>query len=252
MIFLVCATVYTTIRTLQVMLSQEVADTDSPIPVTGLNHAIRVESNAGMLFGSTTRPETSPVSENREPSSISRHFGVELKGTVAGEIAIVVDLSSSKEVILHPGDPVGPGKVERISRSELVLFDGTNREMLTLGAPGDSPESSPSRSAKNLIERTRLTDILSRVDRLGQEISFAPVRDAHGEPAGYRITSMKPRGFFPSLGFELNDMITTINGQAIRTIEDLHRVLGEASHATRLTVSLRRNQHDVQMQYEIR
>ncbi len=251
MFALVCAMIYVNIRTLQVLVSPDVTDTDSPVSAPGPNHGARTASIAGVLFGSAIRPEATPVTINQEPSSVSRHFGVELKGTVAGEIAIVVDLETSKEVILHPGDPAGPGRVERISRSELVLIDGTVRETLTLGAPGAPPESTPSRSARNLIERSRLTEILSRVDRLGQEIAFAPVRDAHGESAGYRITSMKPRGFFPSLGLEVNDMITTINGQAIRTVEDLYRVLGEASHATRLTVNLRRNQRDVQMQYEI-
>lgn len=209
-------------------------------------------STAAQLFARAPEPLTHDSGMVSGPTSISQRFGVELKGTVAGEIAIVLDLATGAERILHMGDAVGSGHVESISRSETVITDGTIRETLTLSTGPTPSPANPTGGGKRVIERKQLSDILSRVDRISQEISLTPVRSADGDAAGYRITAMKPRGFFSTLGVAQNDMITAINGQTIRTVEDLHRILGEASHSTQLTLNIRRNQHDLQLRFDVR
>ena len=122
---LICIALYVNIRTLQVLMSPEVRINDSPSETDSISQEIFVASTSGQLFARPAQPsESSPTTAN-EPSSVSRRFGIELKGTVAGEIAVVVELATSREMILHPDDAVGNGKVERISRSELV-FDRRN------------------------------------------------------------------------------------------------------------------------------
>ncbi len=186
-------------------------------------------------------------------SWISRRYHLELKGTVAGEMAVVTDLETRREHIVSMGESMDGYRVEEIGRNRLVISGTEGRETLILPSESD-PASSAAEDpdAVRVIERKTLSELLGSVDKLAAEISLKPVREAEGGLAGYRITALKPRGTLAGMGLRKNDLLKTINGQQIRTPEDVYRVLESTVHDNNLTVTIRRSSSDLQYHYQIR
>lgn len=209
----------------------------------------------GALF---QRDTSAPESTGMRPDTrswISTRFGLELKGTAGDQMAIVRDLASNQEKLLKKGDSYKNATVTSIERNRLVLESAGIREELILPADSSIMETHPAVSittpAPTTLHRKELAAILRDVAQLSEEISLQPVRGADGGTSGYKVTSLKPQGFLAKIGLRKTDLITAINSQKILSPEDVYRVLEEASHQDRLTLNLRRNQSDVQMEFTL-
>jgi len=184
---------------------------------------------------------------------ISRAYGIALKGTVSEELAIVEMLDSGKERLLHPDDQINGGTVSGIKRNHLEISGVKGDVILTLPLKRTGENKTTHSSARvKTLNRAELSGIMQRIDKLSQEISLTPLRGADGGLFGYKITALKPGGLIGRMGMRKNDILISVNDVAVRTPEDVYRTFGEAYHANRLTLQLRRNQRDMEFVYQIR
>jgi type II secretion system protein C len=209
---------------------------------------------ADRLFAANSGAEKASNTTSDPRSWVSRHFGIELKGTAGDQMAIVRDLVSNQEKLVKKGDAVQNGTVVGIERNRLILESGDLREELVLPtdqSASEIPASAASSSSPSHIQRAELKTLLGDVNSLSGEITLQPVRGAAGGLTGYKITSIKPQGVLAKIGLRKMDLLTSVNGQKIQTPEDVYRVLEEASNQDQLTLDIRRNQSDVQMVFKL-
>ncbi len=204
-----------------------------------------------MLFqgANHTIASLTPQSRNRW---VSQWYGMELKGTVAGELAVVQDLTSDQERVLHMGERLGDATITSIHRNRIVLEGSAGREELIL--PSDArtfDTSSESSGDLRVIPRKDLQKLTERLDRLAEEITLQPMQDADGDLLGYQITMLRPQGLLARMGLRKNDILRNVNSQNLSTMEDVYRVLEEAIHDTEIRLSISRNSHDMQLAYQI-
>ncbi len=193
--------------------------------------------------------DAQPVVSERKPWE-SLVYGLELRGTVSGTVAVVRIKDTGTEQLLHPGDVINGGKVGEISRNRLVITGVKGEETLVL--PSERPgKCTPRKTPPGKVSREQLAMLLQNLDRLAEEISIEPVRKAEGGPAGYKIVSLKPRGILAGMGLRKNDFILEINHHVIRSPQDVYETFEQAQHANQLNIKLRRNQHNVELVYQI-
>ncbi|MGB3975314.1 MAG: PDZ domain-containing protein [bacterium] len=209
------------------------------------------------------RDETDTETSEKAPWE-SHLYRLVLKGTAGTALAVLQDMDGGPEIVVRPGDTIGHARVARIERNLLELDGVSGRDILQLPA-GDHGSAQPaSRNAKTpsrfggmdgellVIEREKLRDLTTRVDALSGDISLQPVRNADGEPAGFRIAYLNPDGLFTQMGLFVGDIVTSVNGQTILTMEDAYRVLGSAPHQNTLSLSILRERQPMEIDYVIR
>ena len=195
---------------------------------------------------------TAPLSANSWESTL---YGVQLKGTAGNSMAVIANLDGSNERIAHVDDRVGDAEITRIDRNRIELTGPAGPETLEL--PGLSTRKQPMSSdgsvdeAGNLrvINRSTLRSMVEQVDNLSQEITLQPVRHADGTPAGFRVTALKPMGLLAKMGIRRKDILTSVNGSRIISLEDVYRVLESAVNRESLTLELQRNNQKMELTY---
>lgn len=236
--------------------NKDVFDTETAI--------IPLANAADQLFAIPKISDETETETSEKAPWESRLYRLVLKGTAGTALAVVQDIDGGAEIIVRPGDTIGHARVVRIERNLLELDGASGRDILKLPA-GDHGSTQPaSRHMKAsprfgsmdgelfVIEREKLRDLTTRVDALSNDISLLPVRDADGESAGFRIASLNPDGLFEQMGLFVGDIVTSVNGQTILTVEDAYRVLGSAPHQNTLSLSILRERQPMEIDYVIR
>lgn len=236
--------------------NKDVFDTETAI--------IPLANAADQLFAIPKISDETETETSEKAPWESRLYRLVLKGTAGTALAVVQDIDGGAEIIVRPGDTIGHARVVRIERNLLELDGASGRDILQLPA-GDHGSTQPaSRHMKAsprfgsmdgelfVIEREKLRDLTTRVDALSNDISLLPVRDADGESAGFRIASLNPDGLFEQMGLFVGDIVTSVNGQTILTVEDAYRVLGSAPHQNTLSLSILRERQPMEIDYVIR
>ncbi|MBN1356976.1 hypothetical protein JXA40_12010 [bacterium] len=206
-------------------------------------------------FKSIFCPDKPPVSTDAgtmSPQSwISRKYGVELKGTVAGEMAVFRILESGREILLRPGDPLDNGTVSEISRNQVIIDGPEGRETLRLPSRSEIQPVDATSAGSHVLNRGELTSILTDIKRFAEEIAIQTVRGADGGLSGFRIAALKPGGLPERMGLKPGDVMVSVNSRTVQTPEDIYRVFEEAVHQNRLTLMIRRGNREVELGYAI-
>jgi general secretion pathway protein C len=101
------------------------------------------------------------------------------------------------------------------------------------------------------IQRTTLEAVLANTNLLARSARIVPeVRD--GRPAGFRLFSVRPDGPFGKIGMQNGDVISSINGLELTSMEKSFEVYGKLRSASHLSLGLERNGRKVTVEYGIR
>jgi len=226
-----------------------------------------VTTAADRLFA-PPRSDAQPLPQQEHPPWESLRYGLLLKGTAGTDMAVIQDTDTRRERVVRPGESYGNARIESIHRNRVVLDGPLGREVLERPASAPSPQNSTDRPAETgpeqrggnamgqntprIIERRQLRALIGQVETLGREITLQPVRRADGTPAGFRVTATKPRGILAGMGVRRRDILTAVNQREIVTLEDVYRVLESAVHQNTLTLSILRNDAEMELNYVVR
>lgn len=189
--------------------------------------------------------------------------GLELKlwGTVADEnsqrtYAVIEDLKTREQGLYRPGDPIQDATVRLVLREKVVLNVGGRDEVLEMigpvaaEAPRRSPPLKPLAGRKITLKRTFIADA---VQDIGSLMNQAKIRQhlENGQPAGLMLTNIKPGSIFRRLGLRNGDVLTTVAGRPIATVNEVATLYQELNSADSVAVQIKRRNRLQMLTYDI-
>jgi general secretion pathway protein C len=170
--------------------------------------------------------KTSRAQERPGLSSLN----LKLLGTVVNESgsswAVIQDLETDRQEMATVGSVAAGATVVSIERDRVVLSVNGREEILLLGVEG--ARSASSREDQGAKESTTSTYVLSRevvrenLDNLPSLLmqARAELYFKEGKPEGFQLSQIQQGSIVKSAGFQDGDVIRSVNGQEVRSLED--------------------------------
>jgi len=192
------------------------------------------------LFGSLEKPPEPEKEEELKTEELEALEPTSLKilllGTVSGSdedaYAVIEETAKRKQGLYRVGDSIQEAIVRRILRGKVILRVGEKDEILTMeeaAAYGDGRKQAASRvpgvrggseGERIEVSRAELQDSLKNINRLLSQVRIRPhFRD--GRADGLAVSRIKPDSVFTRLGLEDGDIIKEVNGQPIKSPDDI-------------------------------
>ena len=168
-----------------------------------------------------------------------------LLGTVVNESglswAVIKDLATGRQEMVSVGSVVAGAMVVSIGKDRVVLNVNGREEILLLGVEGT--RSASARGDQGAKESATSTYVLSRevvrenLENLPEFMtqSRADLYYKEGRPEGFQLSQIQEGSLLRSVGFENGDVIQSVNGQEVRSLEDaiaLYQKFGDGDSFT--------------------
>lgn len=168
-----------------------------------------------------------------------------LLGTVLNESglswAVIKDLATGRQEMVSVGSVVAGAMVVSIGKDRVVLNVNGREEILLLGVEGT--RSASARGDQGAKESATSTYVLSRevvrenLENLPEFMtqSRADLYYKEGRPEGFQLSQIQEGSLLRSVGFENGDVIQSVNGQEVRSLEDaiaLYQKFGDGDSFT--------------------
>jgi general secretion pathway protein C len=195
---------------------------------------------------SPERKEDSSKKTSRTPDKPgTRSLNLKLLGTVVNEKgsswAVILDLDNDRQDMVGVGSVVAGARVVSIARDKVVLSINGREEILFLGAEGtraagNSGDQASKEGATStyVVDREKVRQNLDNLPSLLMQ-ARAELYFKEGKPEGFQLSQIQKGSLLKSVGFEDGDVIRSVNGQEIRSLEDaiaLYQQLGERDSYT--------------------
>lgn len=207
--------------------------------------------------------DASPIAETNVEELEKTKLKLKLWGTITGDAggaayAVIEDASRRQQTQQHlyrEGDRIGEADVKLILREKVVLtvdgkdevlemeqlLDGSGRAS-TPGAPrfDTAPAGISDSQGEISITRDTIEDALSDVGNLMRQVRIRPYfKD--GNPEGILLSGIRRGSIFEEMGLSSGDVITGVNGEPIRTVEDAMQLYEGLKSERSVEVQIERN-----------
>lgn len=192
--------------------------------------------------------KTSRTLEKPRPSALN----LKLLGTVVSERgsswAVIHDLDSDRQEMATVGSVVAGARVVSIGKDRVVLNVDGREELLVLGAEGT--RSAGGRDDQGPRESATSTYVLSReVVRETLENLPALMTQARtelyfkeGRAEGFQLSQIQDGSLIKSVGFQDGDVIRSVNGQEVRSLEDAIEIYQKFGDSDSFTIGILRGE----------
>jgi general secretion pathway protein C len=191
---------------------------------------------------------------------------LKLWGTVSGDAqqsyAVIEDTSKREQNLYRVGDSVQEATVKAILRAKVVLNVGGQDQVLAMeeleqgrsalrpGRPvpgGRVPLAAPpGRGQRISLRRNMINEAVQDVSKLMTEIKIQP------NESGLSLSQIKPNSIFRRMGLRNGDVLKSVDGQQIRSVDDALRLYESLKTSDSVTVELQRRGSDRTINYNIR
>ena len=179
------------------------------------------EQNKEDLFKKASRPHETPRAGS---------LNLKLLGTVVNERgsswAVIHDLDSDRQEMATVGSVVAGARVVSIGKDRVLLNVDGREELLLLGADGPRSPGSPrdrgtreSAASTYVISRDVVRESLENLPALMTQ-ARAELYFKEGKPEGFQLSQIQEGSLIKSVGFQDGDVIRSVNGQEVRSLED--------------------------------
>jgi general secretion pathway protein C len=201
------------------------------------------------------------TSQSQEEPGLSS-LNLKLLGTVVNESgsswAVIQDLETDRQEMVSVGSVVAGARVVSIERDRVVLNVNGKEEILLLGVEGT--RSASSRGDQGARESTTSTYVLSRevvrenLENLPDLMSQAraEIYYKEGRPEGFQLSQIQDGSLIKSVGFENGDVIRSVNGQEIRSLEDAIALYQKYGDGDSFTIGILRGERSRTLHVKIR
>jgi type II secretory pathway component PulC len=237
------------------------------------NHEIIVERNIFGSSGLSTAKENLQRENKDDPIPFIR-TQFRLRATIAGDdqvaYAVIENLKSKVQDIYKTGDIIDVAQIERINRNKIVLLCGEQSEVLNLcishgnlnpvekneepvmaEKQNTAPYIKAISSAKQALNPKAYISKVQGMEAFLEKMEVNPYIE-NGEEKGLCITGLDDLSMVGYFGFENGDVIQTINGQMLTGKQKAFQVLKKARSQSSLNFQLLRNQHKLDLSFEIK
>lgn len=231
------------------------------------NEQNRITPELQQLFGSLTSP-TSSQEILQEPLQQTR-LNLTLKGIIANEGAsnslALIAVNGGKEQHYKVGETIEGAEIIRIESRRVILRRNGVNEALDLEVrklSGTNPVTTmPGRVSfgngirtlsdnERVIPRTTLLQQMNNLPALMQQAQALPYSE-NGQQLGFRISNLVQGSVFEQLGIRNDDLIQSINGFPVRTVEEAMSAYRTLASASDFRLALRRSGQDVNLNISV-
>jgi general secretion pathway protein C len=180
---------------------------------------------------------------------------IDLRGTVAGEsqygFAIVEEKKTRKQSLVKTGDVLAGAKVVRINRNSIDLLVEDQEQTLKMAESNEAPilSSSPTETAAAeeppvpddalMLNRSEIEAEFQDMGSMLRQAQIRPYFNA-GSPEGFMITNIRSGSLYQKMGIKNGDIIQGLNGNAIRTADDMVKLYNLVKSSPSLALSIKR------------
>ncbi|MGE5838340.1 MAG: type II secretion system protein N [Deltaproteobacteria bacterium] len=212
---------------------------------------------------------TSPPPERQEDTSKKRpgvqekpgltSLNLKLLGTVVNEQgsswAIIHDLDRDRQALVAEGYAVGEARVVSISKDRVLLNVNGKEEILQLGVERTKTASASSdqegAEGTYVLNRETVKNTLDNLPGLMTQVR-ADVYFKDGKPEGFQVSQIQEGSLIKSAGFEEGDVIRSVNGQEVRSLEDAFALYQKFGNLDSFTVEILRGEKPKTLNVKIR
>jgi len=215
------------------------------------------------LFGK--EPETNLKQEQIQIDSLKQtELKLKLWGTVIGgdsQTYAVIEADRTGQNLYRTGDAIQNATIKMILREKIVLNVNGRDEILEMekllaatgGGTGARP--SPIRTAvsepQNIaINRSQIDVAVQNPNQLLQEIKIRPHFEK-GKLDGLTITAIKPDSIFRKMGLVSGDILTSVDGEKIESMNDALKFYDTIKSATTVKLDIKRRGRMQTINYNI-
>ena len=196
--------------------------------------------------------------ENLKPTSLN----LALLGTVSGDrqnaFAVIEEMSKKKQALYKVGDSVQGAVVKKILRGKVILRVKERDEILTIeeGAALREKEKFPqlatsSKADTIMVSRSTVQESMKNVHSLLSQVRIRPYfRD--GKADGLSVTNIKSGSFFAKLGLKNGDVVQGIDGNIIKSPEDVLEMYKKFKLGSQVALQIMRNDEQKTINYKFR
>ena len=190
---------------------------------------------------------------------------LKLWGTVTGDpdnsYAVIEDSAKREQNLYRVGDGIQDATLKAILRGKVVLAVNGQDEVLamedltqgpsrayqpgSIARPVNMPPG-PHRTQRVSLRRTMIDNAVQDVSKLMTEIRIQP------SETGLSLSNIKPNSIFRRMGLRNGDVLKTVDGQQIRSVDDALRLYESLKSSNSVTVELQRRGSDRTINYNIR
>ena len=216
------------------------------------------------LFNTRKTPvKKSAVSQVNLDELEETSLKLKLWGTVAGiekqSYAVIEDTQKREQNLYRVGDNIQSATVKAILRSKVVLSVNGKDEVLAMeqllgpkSSTGAVARQRPAlgdnrvRTQRVSLRRSMINDAIEDVTKLMTEIQITP------HEAGLAISNIKPNSIFRRMGLRNGDVLKSVDGQEIRSVDDALKLYENLKSADNVSVLIQRRGRDRNISYMIR
>jgi general secretion pathway protein C len=205
-----------------------------------------------------TSKKTSRAQEKPGLSSLN----LKLLGTVVNEKgsswAIILDLDRDRQDMVIVGSVVAGARVISIAKDRVVLNVSGREEILVLGAEGTRPASTrddqgakESATSTYVLDRETVRENLDDLPSLLMQ-ARAELYLKEGRPEGFQLSQIQKGSILKSVGFQDGDVIRSVNGQEVRSLEDAIALYQKFGDGDSFTIGILRGEKPKTLHVKIR
>ncbi len=174
--------------------------------------------------------------------------------------AVIMDNQSGEQDKYTVGDKLRNAEVVMILRNQVVLnIDGKN-ERLIMGIEKIRSEDQSGRveaaEGTGEVETYKISkDFVGKsVNNIAQIMSTVRVKPhfKDGKPAGFQVSNIKSDSILKTMGFQEGDIIRSVNGEEIRTAEDVMGLYNTLKDSNFFGIGLIRNGRPKTLNFKVR
>jgi len=189
-------------------------------------------------------------------------LNLKLLGTVVNEKgsswAVIHDLDRDRQEMVGVGSVVAGARVVSIGKDRVLLNVDGREEILLLGAEGTRLASS--RPDQPTRESTTSTYVLSR-EVLRESLENLPALMTtaraelyfrEGKSEGFQLSQIQQGSLLKSVGFQDGDVIQSVNGREVRSIQDAIEIYQKLGDRDSFTIGILRGDRPKTLQVKIK
>jgi len=203
----------------------------------------------------------------KAPQEINSMRGMRLLGIYnSGDIIVVTIKKGTKTYVIEKGENID-GFVLTSAIDDYAIFTKNGKEFkLKLESKSYKNYIKPIKSKKNIqkkkketitgdetqktVPRGLLTSYTKNIDKVWKDIGIGEYRE-NGVLKGFKVNFVKRGSDFEKLGLKKGDVLKAINGEELNSYNSAFSFYKEINNIDNLTLSIERNNQEMELEYEI-
>jgi general secretion pathway protein C len=253
------------------------------LPKSGIEH--REVSKAKPLFYRVKlatrvkvppKPKTKPKprSKPKAPAVITMK-GIKLLALYNASDALVITVTKAKKTtVLSKGDNIDGFILSSAGPNYAIFIKGKKEFKLMLNSKIKSsaikivksskpkPKKYPKKIEKKsivedeygegkIVSKNLLSSYTKDIKKVWRDIGIDEHK-VHGQLQGFKINFVKKGSDFDKLGLKRGDILEAVNGQELNSYKSAYSFYGEMGNIENLTLSIKRDNQEMELEYEIR